>query len=133
MSRRTLPRTAARHKPQGDTGPAPRAAYSQPMTDPVLSFTDRGIYCPAGDFHIDPWRPVARALITHGHADHARPDDVIELPTPFARDQLHNGRALLLVSFSAFASSTTRGTRGAARPKEDQPGEGLPEHGDEAA
>ena len=39
---------------------------------PVLSFTDRGIYCAAGDFYIDPWRPVARALITHGHADHAR-------------------------------------------------------------
>lgn len=39
----------------------------------VLQFTDRGIYCPAGDFHIDPWRPVPRALITHGHADHARP------------------------------------------------------------
>ena len=41
--------------------------------DPVLSFTDRGIYCPDGDFYIDPWRPVARALITHGHSDHARP------------------------------------------------------------
>ncbi len=39
----------------------------------VLTFTDRGIYCPAGDFYIDPWRPVARALITHGHSDHARP------------------------------------------------------------
>ncbi|WP_333713648.1 ligase-associated DNA damage response exonuclease [Yoonia sp.] len=39
----------------------------------VLTFTDRGIYCPAGDFHIDPWRPVDRALITHGHSDHARP------------------------------------------------------------
>ena len=38
----------------------------------VLSFTDRGIYCEAGDFYIDPWRPVDRALITHGHADHAR-------------------------------------------------------------
>ena len=38
----------------------------------VLTFTDRGIYCPAGDFFIDPWRPVDRALITHGHADHAR-------------------------------------------------------------
>ncbi len=38
----------------------------------VLKFTDRGIYCPAGDFHIDPWRPVDRALITHGHSDHAR-------------------------------------------------------------
>jgi putative mRNA 3-end processing factor len=43
------------------------------MASPVLTFTDRGIYCPAGDFHIDPWRPVDRALITHGHADHARP------------------------------------------------------------
>ena len=38
----------------------------------VLTFTDRGIYCPGGDFHIDPWRPVDRALITHGHADHSR-------------------------------------------------------------
>ena len=39
---------------------------------PILTFTDKGIYCAAGDFYIDPWRPVARALITHGHADHAR-------------------------------------------------------------
>jgi putative mRNA 3-end processing factor len=31
-----------------------------------------GLYCPVGDFHIDPWRPVARAVITHAHADHAR-------------------------------------------------------------
>jgi len=31
-----------------------------------------GLYCPAGDFYIDPVRPVERALITHGHADHAR-------------------------------------------------------------
>jgi len=43
------------------------------MTKPVLTFTERGIYCPAGDFFIDPWRAVDRALITHGHADHARP------------------------------------------------------------
>lgn len=39
----------------------------------VLRFTNKGIYCPAGDFYIDPWRSVERALITHGHADHARP------------------------------------------------------------
>jgi putative mRNA 3-end processing factor len=39
----------------------------------LLTFTDRGIYCTAGDFYIDPWRSVDRALITHGHADHARP------------------------------------------------------------
>jgi putative mRNA 3-end processing factor len=31
-----------------------------------------GLYCPPGDFHIDPWRPVERAVITHGHSDHAR-------------------------------------------------------------
>ena len=39
--------------------------------DPVLTFSSSGIYCSAGDFYIDPWRPVRRALITHGHADHA--------------------------------------------------------------
>ena len=31
-----------------------------------------GLYCPPGDFYIDPWRPVPRAVITHAHADHAR-------------------------------------------------------------
>lgn len=31
-----------------------------------------GLYCPPGDFYIDPWRPVGRAIITHAHADHAR-------------------------------------------------------------
>ncbi len=50
--------------------------------DPVLTFTDRGIYCPAGDFFIDPWRPVARALITHAHSDHARAGHDNYLSTP---------------------------------------------------
>jgi putative mRNA 3-end processing factor len=31
-----------------------------------------GLYCPAGDFYIDPWMNVKRAVITHGHGDHAR-------------------------------------------------------------
>lgn len=39
----------------------------------LITFTDRGLYCPQADIYIDPWRPVDRALITHGHADHARP------------------------------------------------------------
>ncbi len=38
----------------------------------LITVTDKGLYCAAGDFHIDPWRPVARAVITHAHADHAR-------------------------------------------------------------
>lgn len=44
-----------------------------PPTRPVLELTAAGLYCPAGGFHVDPWRPVATAVITHGHADHARP------------------------------------------------------------
>ena len=38
----------------------------------LIASTDRGLYCAAGDFHIDPWRPVSRAIITHAHSDHAR-------------------------------------------------------------
>jgi putative mRNA 3-end processing factor len=40
------------------------------MSDPLIQSTERGLYCPAGDFFIDPWQPVDRAVITHGHADH---------------------------------------------------------------
>lgn len=50
----------------------------------LLTFTDRGIYCPEGDFYIDPWRPVDRALITHGHSDHARPGHAAYLSTESA-------------------------------------------------
>jgi putative mRNA 3-end processing factor len=39
----------------------------------VLIETAPGLFCPAGGFHIDPWGPVGRALITHAHGDHARP------------------------------------------------------------
>ncbi|MGD8715918.1 MAG: ligase-associated DNA damage response exonuclease [Desulfobacterales bacterium] len=38
----------------------------------VLELTPSGLYCRRGEFYIDPWRPVKRAVITHAHADHAR-------------------------------------------------------------
>lgn len=38
---------------------------------PLLRIDARGLYCEAGDFHIDPWEPVDRAIITHAHGDHA--------------------------------------------------------------
>ncbi|MEO6186768.1 MAG: ligase-associated DNA damage response exonuclease [Steroidobacteraceae bacterium] len=41
------------------------------MGDLIVA-TPRGLYCAAGDFHIDPWQPVPRALITHAHGDHLR-------------------------------------------------------------
>lgn len=42
------------------------------MATPLIQFTDKGLYCPAGEFYIDPWKPVDRAIITHAHSDHAR-------------------------------------------------------------
>ena len=39
---------------------------------PLIEFTDKGLYCPAGKFYIDPWKPVQKAVISHGHSDHAR-------------------------------------------------------------
>ncbi|MFT4934482.1 MAG: putative mRNA 3-end processing factor [Pseudoalteromonas distincta] len=41
-----------------------------------------GLYCAPGDFYIDPVRPVARAVVTHGHADHARSGHGAVLATP---------------------------------------------------
>lgn len=38
----------------------------------LITNTDRGLFCAAGDFYIDPWRPVDFAVITHAHSDHAR-------------------------------------------------------------
>lgn len=43
-----------------------------PASRDLVELRPEGLYCPAGDFHIDPWRPVPRAVITHGHGDHAR-------------------------------------------------------------
>jgi putative mRNA 3-end processing factor len=50
----------------------------------LLEHTNRGLYCAAGDFYIDPWRPVDRAVITHAHSDHARPGHAAYLATPNA-------------------------------------------------
>jgi putative mRNA 3-end processing factor len=38
----------------------------------LIDFTDKGLYCAQGNFYIDPWAPVEKAVITHGHSDHAR-------------------------------------------------------------
>lgn len=40
--------------------------------DDLVVARPQGLYCPPGDFYIDPWRPVSHALITHAHGDHLR-------------------------------------------------------------
>lgn len=37
----------------------------------LLQFTPNGIYCPKADVYLDPWKPVPKALVSHGHSDHA--------------------------------------------------------------
>jgi putative mRNA 3-end processing factor len=55
----------------------------------VVRETAQGLYCPAGDFFVDPWEPVERAVITHAHGDHARPGSRAYLATPGTRTLLH--------------------------------------------
>ena len=40
--------------------------------EPLLAFNKKGLYCEKADVYLDPWKPVKKALITHGHGDHAR-------------------------------------------------------------
>jgi putative mRNA 3-end processing factor len=67
------------------------------MATPLLQPTDRGLWCADGGFFIDPWRPVDRAVITHGHSDHARPGHGAYLTTdaalPVIRRRLGDLRA----------------------------------------
>ena len=56
--------------------------------DALLTPTAQGLYCAAGGFHVDPWQPVERAVLTHGHADHARPGSRAYLAAPSARPVL---------------------------------------------
>jgi putative mRNA 3-end processing factor len=58
------------------------------MAPHLLTPTPAGLYCPTGDFHIDPVRPVPRALITHGHSDHARPGHGAVLATQETLDMM---------------------------------------------
>lgn len=52
---------------------------------PLLQVDPDGLWCEAGGFHIDPWNPVPKALITHGHSDHARPGSNAYLSSDLSR------------------------------------------------
>jgi len=58
----------------------------------LLVSTPVGLFCPAGGFHVDPWGPADRAVLTHVHADHARPGSAAYLCTeasaPFVRRRM---------------------------------------------
>jgi putative mRNA 3-end processing factor len=52
-----------------------------PAPESWLTVTDAGLYCEPGGFYVDPHRPVERAVVTHGHADHARAGHAAVLAT----------------------------------------------------
>jgi putative mRNA 3-end processing factor len=52
--------------------PPNESSTPSPGDSDLIVARPEGLYCPAGDFYIDPWQPVDRAVITHAHSDHAR-------------------------------------------------------------
>lgn len=68
----------------------------------LLVSTPQGLYCPAGDFHIDPWSGVDRAIITHAHSDHARSGSKTYLAAEASRSllQLRLGASISLETLS---------------------------------
>jgi len=57
------------------------AALAPPKPETWVRTTPQGLRVEPGDFFIDPTRPAARAVITHGHGDHARPGNGAVLAT----------------------------------------------------
>jgi putative mRNA 3-end processing factor len=72
-----------------------------------------GLYCAPGDFYIDPVRPVARAVITHGHADHARAGHGAVLATPETLDIMAERYGL------EFAGSAQAAAYGESVPRDE--------------
>ena len=71
----------------------------------MLQETGDGLYCPEGDFYIDPWGSVARAVVTHAHGDHARAGSAAylceESCAPLLRRRLGSGVTIETVRYSA--------------------------------
>ena len=74
----------------------------------LLQLNDYGLFCAAGDFYIDPWRPVERAVITHAHADHALPGSRRYLATTdgaaVLRQRLDPGAAIRTLAYGEHLS-----------------------------
>jgi putative mRNA 3-end processing factor len=73
------------------------------VSEPLVTATPQGLYCAAGDFYIDPIEPVARAVITHAHGDHARPGSQAYLATaaslPILRHRLGAAASLAALEY----------------------------------
>ncbi len=80
---------------------------------PLVENTERGLYCAAGDFYVDPWKPVDFAVITHAHSDHARFGSKNYLCATPGRDVLRErvGADIQLETLDYGASITRNGVK----------------------
>lgn len=88
--------------PQSDSEADPERVSADPpavhrLREALLVRRAEGLYCPLGGFFVDPWQRVDRAVITHGHADHARPGHAHYLTE-------HDGVAILKARLGANLS-----------------------------
>jgi putative mRNA 3-end processing factor len=86
--------------------------------DDLIVLRPEGLYCPAGDFHIDPWRPVARAVLTHAHADHARTGHTQHLATAVSEGVLRTrlGQGITLQGLAYGEAVDVNGVRVSLHP-----------------
>jgi putative mRNA 3-end processing factor len=73
--------------------------------EPLVTVTARGLYCPSGDFFIDPWQPVQTAVITHAHGDHLRHGSaqyiLARAGEAIARHRLGSGNTVTAIEYGA--------------------------------
>ncbi len=74
----------------------------------LIAPTDRGLFCEAGDFHIDPWRPVPRAVVTHAHADHARAGSDVYVCHALTAPILRKRLGAVAIETAAYGEVLTR-------------------------
>jgi putative mRNA 3-end processing factor len=77
--------------------------------DDLVIERPEGLYCPAGGFHIDPWRPVERAVITHAHADHARRGHAAYLATAVSEGVLRSRLGAISLQTLAYGEAVRIG------------------------
>lgn len=92
--------------------------------DDLLIFSSKGIYCPAADLYIDPWRRVPKAVITHGHSDHACSGHghyiCTPLTAPVLKHRLGQNNQISILPFGQYI--TVNGVRISLHPAGHIPG-----------
>lgn len=90
----------------------------------LLTFSPQGIYCARAGVHIDPWRGVERAIITHAHSDHARGGSQRYLAHPITKQLMHVriGNELAIDTLWPGQSGTINGVKFSFHPAGHIPG-----------